>query len=176
MLPAEHLAVAAIPVVAYVLLRDRRPPAPRLLGIVFVGSQFPELIDKPLAHQFHILPSGRVFVHSLPIAIPIVCVVGWYAWQTHRLRAGAAFSFAYLSHIVADNWEALSPPEPMLPSDLLWPLQPPIPRPVVPGWAGANGINVRLWTLFSVVVLCITVYYVFQDVAEHIQGGALSGR
>lgn len=164
MLPIEHFAVAAVPLIAYVLIRDHRPPAPRLLGVVFVGSQFPDLIDKPLAHQFYVIPSGRVFVHSLPIAIPILCLVGWYARRTNRPRGGGAFGFAYLSHIVADNRRALSPPDPMLSADMLWPFLSPIPRPAVPHWAGPNSINVHLWTLFSVVVLAISAYYLYQDV------------
>jgi hypothetical protein len=48
--PHEHLLVALLPVVAYVGVRDRS------------RSQFPDLVDKPLAHQFCVLPSGRVFI------------------------------------------------------------------------------------------------------------------
>ena len=92
MFPIEHFIVAVVPVIAYVLVRDRRPPPLRLLGIVFVGSQLSDLIDKPLAHQFQLLPSGRLFVHSLPFAIPIACLVGWYAWRTDRPRAGRSCS------------------------------------------------------------------------------------
>lgn len=168
MLPSEHFAVAVVPIILYVLVRDQRPPTPQLLGIAFVGSQVPDLIDKPLAHQFHFIPSGRVFMHSLPIAIPIICLVGWYAWRTNRLRAGFVFGLAYLSHIVADNRQALSPPAPMLPDDALWPFRPPIPRSAVPGWAGPNGINVTLWTLFSAVILAVTAYYLYHDLREHI--------
>lgn len=164
MYPIEHFILAVLPVVAYVLVRDRRPPSLRLFGLVFVGSQFPDLIDKPLAHQFHLLPSGRVFVHSLPIAIPICCLVGWYAWRTDRLRAGGAFAFAYGSHLVADNWDALSPPNPTLSNDLLWPFRPATPRPGVPHWAGAASINIRLWTAFSVVVMAVVAYSLYRDV------------
>jgi membrane-bound metal-dependent hydrolase YbcI (DUF457 family) len=174
MLPIEHAIVAIVPVVAYVFVRDRRPPTPRLLGIAFVGSQFPDLIDKPLAHQFHLLPSGRVFVHSLPIAIPILCLVGWYAWRTGRPRAGGVFGFAYLSHIVADNRAALSPPDPTLSNDMLWPLRPATARPAVPHWAGVNSINIRLWTLFSVVVLFVSAYYLYRDVEEQFGDDAQS--
>lgn len=165
MYPIEHFVVAVIPVVAYVLVRDRRLPPLRLFGLIFVGSQFPDLIDKPLAHQFYLLPSGRVFVHSLPIAIPMCCLVAWYAWRTDRPRAGGAFIFACLSHLVADNWRALSPPNPALSNDLLWPFRPATPRPAVPHWAGAESINVRLWTAFSIVVMAIVAYYLYRDVA-----------
>jgi len=167
MFPIEHVLVAIVPVLAYVCLRDRRLPSLRLLGVVFVGSQLPDLVDKPLAHQFHLLPSGRVFVHSLPIAIPIICVVGWYGWRTDRPRAVGAFAFAYLSHIVADNHRALLLPDPAVSADLLWPFRPAIQRPVAPNWAGPNSINVRLWTLFSVVVLLVSAYYLYRDIRKH---------
>lgn len=164
MYPIEHLIVAVVPVIGYVLVRDRRLPQVRLLGVVFVASQLPDLVDKPLAHQLRLLPSGRVFVHSLPIAVPIVCLVGWYARRTGRPRAGGAFAFAYLSHVVADNRRALSPPDPTLPADVLWPFRPATPRPVVPHWAGAESINVRLWGAFSAVVLAVSAYYAYRDV------------
>lgn len=164
MYPIEHFVVAVVPVIGYVLVRDRRLPEVRLLAVVFVASQLPDLVDKPLAHQVHLLPSGRVFLHSLPIAVPIVCLVGWYAWRTDRPRAGGAFVFAYLSHVVADNRRALSPPDPTLSPDMLWPFRPATPRPIVPHWAGAESINVRLWGGFSAVVLAISAYYAYRDI------------
>ena len=169
MFPIEHFIVAAGPVIVYGFVRDRRLPPLQTLDIVFVGSQLPDLIDKPLAHQFHLLPTGRVFVHSLPIAIPICCLVGWYARKTDRPRVGGAFAFAYLSHLVADNWRVLSPPDPTLSADLLWPFRPATPRPAVPSWAGTDSINIHLWTIFSIIVVAITVYYMYQDVASQLR-------
>ncbi len=167
MFPIEHAVVGLVPVLAYALIRDRRLPSLRLLGIGLVGSQFPDLIDKPLAHQFHLLPSGRVFVHSLPVAIPAICLVGWYAWRTDRLQVGGVFAFTYLSHVVADNHRALWLPEPTLSDELLWPLRPVAPQPVSPRWAGPGLINVQLWTLFSLVVVLVCAYYLCRDVAAH---------
>ncbi|VTT87323.1 unknown [Halorubrum sp. DM2] len=172
MFPIEHCIVAVIPIIAYVLVRDRDVPTGGFLAIVFVGSQLPDLVDKPLAHQFGLIPSGRVFVHSLPVAVPILCLAGWYAWRTDRLRAGGAFAFAYLSHIVADNRRVLSLPNPTLSDDMLWPFRPATPRPDVPYWAGEASINVRLWTLFSAVVLAITVYYLYRDINEQLRSSA----
>jgi membrane-bound metal-dependent hydrolase YbcI (DUF457 family) len=164
MFPSEHFAVAFLPALAYVVVRDGRLPTSRFVAVVFVGSQFPDLIDKPLAHQFGVTPSGRVFMHSLPIAVPFLFVVGLYGWKTRRIRLGSAFVFAYLSHLLADNYRALLRPDPQIPSDLLWPFVPAIPRSVTPYWAGPDGINVQLWTLFSAVVLSIVLYFVVVDV------------
>ncbi|MUW13791.1 metal-dependent hydrolase [Halorubrum sp. CBA1125] len=171
MLPIEHFIVALLPVVGYVLVRDRRLPTLQLVAIVFVGSQFPDLIDKPLAHQFQLLPNGRVFMHSLPIAVPFLCLVGLYGRKTERPRPAGAFAFAHLSHIVADNRRALLSSDPTVPSDMLWPLRPVIQRPMVPHWAGEGSINVHLWTAFAAVVLAISAYYLYVDVDDHLRGG-----
>jgi hypothetical protein len=168
MFPIEHFIVAFLPILGYVSVRDRELPTPRLAALVFVGSQFPDLIDKPLAHQFGLLPSGRVGMHSLPIAVPFVCVVVAYGWHTDRLRLTSVFAFAHLSHLLADNYRPLLKPTPSVSPDLLWPFTQPVARSAVPGWAGVNGINVLLWTTFSVVVLAIFGYVVVADVREEL--------
>lgn len=166
MLPSEHFIVALLPALTYVLLRDRRLPTPRFAALVFLGSQFPDLVDKPLAHQFGVLPSGRVFMHSLPIAVPFLLLVGLYGWKTDRLRLSGAFAFAHLSHLLADNYRPLFGPSPTVSPDLLWPLTAPTARPVVPYWAGPNGINVLLWTVFSGLVLATAAFLLVQDARE----------
>ncbi len=163
MLPHEHFLVAFLPVCAYVLMRDRRLPSRWLVFVVFVGSQFPDLIDKPLAHQLGLIPSGRVFMHSLPFAIPIVALAVVYGWYTDRVRGGAVFAFAYLSHIVADNYRELFDPSTPIPPDLLWPFRPPAPRSTVPGWVGPDQIWLHVWTVFSVVVLAVALYLLARD-------------
>lgn len=103
-------------------------------------------------------------MHSLPTVLPLWLLVGVYAWRTDRPRAGAVFVLGHLSHLLADNYKALLEQPPRLPTDLFWPLLPAVQRPLIPGWAGPGSINVRLWTLFSTVVLAVTVYYLVQDV------------
>lgn len=167
MRPVEHFVVALLPLLAYVLLRDRRLPTPRFVALLFVGSQFPDLVDKPLAHQFGVIPSGRVFLHSLPVALPFLLVVILYGYWTDRPRPTAAFAVAYLSHLFADNYRGLLGPTPTVSPDLLWPITEPVARPVVPYWAGPDGVNVRLWTLFSVVILTLLTYVVASDLRDH---------
>ena len=167
MQPSEHFIVAVLPTAAYVIARDRRLPSLQFLAVVFVGSQLPDLVDKPLAHQFGLLPSGRVFFHSIPIALPLILLVLYYAIRTDRLRLGGAYAFAHASHLFADNRRALLDPNRGFPPDLLWPITQPAPRPVVPGWAGPNGINVLLWTVFSAAVLSVLAYVLVGDLRDH---------
>jgi len=162
--PVEHFIVVFLPAITVVVLLDRRLPTLPFVGAVFVGSQFPDLIDKPLAHEFGIIPSGRVFMHSLPTAAPVWLVVAWYGWRTQRSRLSGAFIAAHISHILADNYRSLQGSPPSLPPDMLWPLTNAAPRPPVPYWAGPNSINLHLWTLFSATVLTILAYLIIRDV------------
>lgn len=156
--------IAFLPVLAYVLVRDRGLPSARLVAIVFVGSLFPDLIDKPLAYELSLIPSGRVFMHSLPFAIPLMAIVGVYGWKTNRLRASGVFAFAYSSHLAVDNHEEYMEAGSQIPSDLFWPFLSPVSRPAVPWWAGADQINVHLWTAFSLAVLAVLAYFLVRDV------------
>jgi len=155
--------------VAFVVVRDRRLPSSRFVAVVFLGSQFPDLIDKPLAYHVGVIPTGRVFMHSLPIALPFVFVIVLYGWKTDRLRFGLAFAFGYLSHLLADNYTAFLGPNPHIPPDLLWPFVPPKPRPAIPYWAGPGEISLHLWTVFSLVVLSVTAYALIVDLREQFQ-------
>jgi len=167
MRPIEHLIVAFCFVGGYVGLTTHRLPSLELAAVGFVGSQFPDIIDKPLALELGLLPTGRVGIHSLPIAIPIWTLAVLYGWQTNRVRAGVAFTIAYASHLVADNYAALAVGR--IPSDLFWPFSQPVPRPTIPYWAGPQSINIHLFTLFSIGLLSITAYYFFLDIAHHVQ-------
>lgn len=167
MFPHMHFIVAMVPALAYVLIGDRQPPTPRFAGAVFLGSQFPDLIDKPLAHELMLIPSGRVFMHSLPTAVPILLIVGLYGWKTDRLRLSGAFIFAHLSHILADHRELLQP-TPEVSSDLLWPFFSPVARSGIPAWGGPEGIYVHLWSTFSLMVVSITVHILARSEKEQI--------
>ena len=163
--PHEHLLVALLPIVVYVGVRDRQLPTRGVVFVTVIGSQFPDLIDKPLAHQFGVLPSGRVFMHSLPFAMPIAVCILMYGWQTNRPRVAGAFVVAYMLHLLGDTYQVLRTGR--IPADLLWPFVTAQSRPEVPFWAGVDGINVRLWTVFSVVVLAVTLSLVVRDVWIH---------
>ena len=167
MRPIEHLIVALLFVGCYVLLTAQRLLSLKIAAVTFVGSQFPDIIDKPLALELGLLPTGRVGMHSLPVAVPVWALVMLYSWKTDRARAGSAFVIAYASHLLADNHTALAGGR--IPSDLFWPFSPPVPRPAIPYWAGPRSINIHLFTLFSIGVLGITTYYALLDMFRHVQ-------
>lgn len=102
MWPWDHLAVGYI---AYSLARratGRPPPDAGALVAIVVGSQFPDLIDKPLGWYLAVLPSGVSLAHSLLFAVPVCLAV--LAWRARRgvPGQGVAFAVAYLIHVPAD--------------------------------------------------------------------------
>jgi hypothetical protein len=105
MWPWGHLGVAYLvyrAYLTYVVPRDQRRLAAGVVIAVVVGSQFPDLIDKPLAWTFAVLPSGRSLAHSLLT----LAVVGWIVVRladTYGDRAyGVAFVVGAVSHSLSD--------------------------------------------------------------------------
>lgn len=166
MFPAEHLIVALIPTCMIIIGINRELPEPSVIGAVFLGSQFPDLIDKPLAFQFGAIPTGRVFIHSLPIALPFLIAVVMFGQRTNRLPLALVFSFALLTHLITDTHHLLIAPNPSLSPDLFWPLVKPVPRPSVPHWAGPDKIIIHLWTVWSILVLLWAGWWIKTDNLE----------
>lgn len=106
MWPWGHLAVGYLLYAGFTRWRfDRSPQGGATLALA-LGTQFPDLVDKPLAWTFHLIPSGRSLAHSL-LTATLVCVFVWlYARRRGRSIVGTAFAIGYVSHLFAD---ALSP-------------------------------------------------------------------
>lgn len=121
MYPWEHAAVAYLLYSGYARWRDEAPPAGWAVLVVLVASQFPDLLDKPLAWQFGLLPSGRSLAHSVFVAVSLVLVVSVLARRRDRAPLGIAFGLGYLSHLATDA-VPLSPGGSVSPASVLWPL------------------------------------------------------
>lgn len=126
MWPWEHLAVAYL---AYSLgrrLRKRAPPGHfEALALAF-GSQFPDLVDKPLAWTFHVLPSGLSLAHSLLVAVPTTVAVFVLAGlrDLRRRSVAVAFGTGYVLHLPADGLYPIVYGSAPRWQFLLWPLIP----------------------------------------------------
>lgn len=100
MWPWEHLAVGYL---CYALLahaRGRRVTEAAALAVAF-GTQFPDLVDKPLSWSLNLLPAG-IFAHSLLVAVPVAALAVLIARGRGRTDAGLGFAVGYLSHLPAD--------------------------------------------------------------------------
>ena len=102
MWPWDHLAIGYLVVSLWRRGRSRRPPREAEAIMVVVGSQFPDLVDKPLGWRTSLLPSGHSMAHSLPFAVPIAIAAYLIARKFDRADVGTAFALAYLSHLPAD--------------------------------------------------------------------------
>lgn len=124
MLPPGHVAVGYL---VFSLIRrlvyDKRPSDLSTVWLVF-GTQLPDVIDKPLAWRFGVLPSGRSLGHSLLFAVPIVLLVDRRLRRRGRPDASQGFVVGYLSHLFTD-WLVAHPvyrDGPEWGSFLLWPI------------------------------------------------------
>ena len=95
--------------------------------LVLLGTQFPDIVDKPLAWTFHVLPSGRTLAHSLFAAVAVSMLVGYYYRRRGRLDLAIAFGIGYFSHLIGDGYSAVLSGEYAYLSSLGWPLLAPPP-------------------------------------------------
>ncbi|MFC6974407.1 metal-dependent hydrolase [Halomicroarcula sp. GCM10025709] len=87
-----------------------------------VGTQFPDLVDKPLGWTLGILPGGRTLAHSLLTFVIVSFLLGLLARRYGRAELGVAFVVGYLSHTLSDGLYAVIEGEIQSLSYLLWPL------------------------------------------------------
>ena len=102
MWPWEHLAVGYLVVALALRLGWHRSPDALTAVAIAVGTQFPDLVDKPLAWQFDVLQSGTSVAHSVFVAVPFALLAVAVAWRFGRPAVGAAFAVGYLLHLPAD--------------------------------------------------------------------------
>ena len=95
MWPWGHAAIGYLLYTAYTWRRyDHRKKPPTTL--LFFGTQFPDLIDKPLVWTLVLLPSGRSLGHSLLVLVYTL------ATRYRNPEWGSAFAIGALSHAVVD--------------------------------------------------------------------------
>ena len=125
MLPFGHLVFGYLLLSLARRVRGDIPDVSSLPWLV-LGTQLPDLIDKPLAWGFGVLPSSRSLAHSLLVAVPLVVFANVWFRRRGRDVAGEALTVGYLSHLAADAlldlrggiewitflaWPLLSPPQ-----------------------------------------------------------------
>jgi len=158
MRPVEHFAVAVIPVLVYTVVRHRRLPSGPGLLLVLLASQLPDIIDKPLAWTFGIIPSGRMLAHSVVIAVPLLVVGSIIAARKGAGRHAVLFSFVYLSHLAGDFYQLLwKGRDAYFFPNLFWPLMEANPD-LNPSFA-ANAPPNDTFILVSLVVFPLVVLY-----------------
>lgn len=124
MLPWSHAAVGYLAYRLLLAARERGPPAPAAAVAVAVGTQAPDLVDKPLAWGLGVLPTGRSLGHSLLVAAVVVAAASRIRAVRDRPAVAGGFAVGYLSHPLADAAEPVLEGTPGVASFLLWPALP----------------------------------------------------
>ena len=131
MWPWEHLAFAYVLVSGYHRLAWRARPNAAAAVAVAIGALLPDLVDKPLAWGFGVLPAGRSLGHSLLVVVPVLALVVAFGYRSREPRAAVAFAVATLSHLAGDVLYPLVVEGELRLGFLLW--------PIVPAPAGGSG-------------------------------------
>jgi hypothetical protein len=122
MWPWEHLAFGYVLFSLSLRACGRRLPGDLAVVALVVGTQLPDLVDKPGAWLFGVLPSGVSLGHSLLFAVPVAVGVLLLGWRLGYAQVGWGFAVGLLSHPTGDAlwYVALGSDVP----PLLWPLTP----------------------------------------------------
>lgn len=107
-------------------LGGRRTPGDGQAIALAVGTQFPDVVDKPLAWWLGVLPASRTLAHSIYVAVMVVCVVGLVADHLDRRSVALAFGFGYVSHLLADALYPFLQARGNNFAFMTWPLTPPV--------------------------------------------------
>ncbi|WP_435186456.1 metal-dependent hydrolase [Halobellus sp. EA9] len=173
MLPFGHAATAYLCYAVYAVVTSRRLPARLALFPLALGSQFPDLIDKPLAY-WNLVPYGRSLAHSV-FTCGLVIALIWgsfhYArdywdpgsWQDRlRVVTPAAFGIGYTSHLLGDSYTALLAGRFVDARFLLYPLYPLPESPAddIPPWLRLLRIYQYLDThpQFGLIIFAVVVF------------------
>lgn len=127
MWPWGHFVFGYLAYSGFARLSSMRPFDGYTVLFVALGTQLPDIVDKPLAWTFHVLPSGRSLAHSLFAAVFLSILLGGYCRRRGRPELGIAFAIGYLSHLLGDGISYLFSGEYAYLSYLGWPLLPPPP-------------------------------------------------
>ncbi|MFC2056686.1 metal-dependent hydrolase [Chloroflexota bacterium] len=86
------------------------------IRLLLIGSLLPDIIDKPLGHQFlrDTISNGRIFCHTLLFLI-LIALAGLYLYRSRGKTSLLTVSFGTFTHLVLDQmWRT--------PRTLFWPI------------------------------------------------------
>lgn len=132
MWPWGHLALGYVLYSLGTRAGTRRGPDAWNVLALALGTQGPDLVDKPLAWWVSVLPGGRTLGHSLLFAGPLLVVLAVLAWRVGGLDRVAAFAVGWVSHLAGDAVEPFLVGSYGELAFLLWPAMPTVVYDVEP--------------------------------------------
>lgn len=163
MWPPGHLAVAYLLVRLNARVRgDGSVTAGTMLALA-LGSQLPDLIDKPLAWALA-LPSGRTLGHSLLFVITGAVVCSLLASRFDRAELGTAVWIGVFSHVAGDAVPVLWNSNAGL-SFLLWPIvsTTPYDEPFPGLWELVVNSASEPYLLFEIALVVVALLFWHRD-------------
>jgi membrane-bound metal-dependent hydrolase YbcI (DUF457 family) len=121
--PLGHALFGYLLYVPFALLTRYRLPYRATLVALLVGTQFPDVVDKPLAFA-GVLPSGRALAHSVFFAAGLLAVLWVVARRYDRPTLATAFGFGHVSHLLGDAVNPVAAGRIGELTFLLWPVFP----------------------------------------------------
>lgn len=158
MWPWGHAAVGYLLYTAYRRYRDGLAPSGPAALAVLLGTQFPDLVDKPLSWTFAVLPSGRSLGHSWLVA-GTVLVVAWWGLDERERAMLLPFGVGWLSHGLADGIVSAVTWEPAYLGYFLWPLTGTPPYETDPSFlAHVLGIELTPYFFAQFILFAIALF------------------
>lgn len=121
MWPWGHAAVGYLLYSVFIRRSRGQPPEGLAVLALALGTQLPDLIDKPLAWSVAVLPTGRSLGHSL-LTVALVLGVGWWVVGHGRRRYLVALGVGWVSHSVGDMVNLFAGGDFAYANFLLWPV------------------------------------------------------
>lgn len=149
MWPWGHLAFGYLLYAGYVGVVRRKAPRGWPVVVLAFGTQFPDLVDKPLALWFHVLPEGRTLTHTLLVFLPASVLLLVLAWNYRRTALAWAFTLGWGSHLVGDSIQSLHNHAYRELTFLLWPV---LPAPDYAATSFQYHLAQLLWLLHQVTL------------------------
>ncbi len=144
MWPWEHAIVGYL-VYSVIARALKTTPGPAETVGVVVGSQLPDIIDKPLFWNYNLVDTGYALGHSVFFAVPLV-VGGWQATRRWgRDRLWYAFATGYLLHTPGDVIHGYALDGTVRLERLVWPFVSPAPAQPSPGVVQETVVRLGLY-------------------------------
>lgn len=154
MWPWGHAAVGYVVATSVMLFSRGRPLTTREVVVVVVGTQIPDLVDKPLAWVVPVLPSGRSLGHSVLIWAIVSAILLVVAYRKQHLRIASLLVLAYLVGILTDIPTAALGGDLSRATFLVWPILPPPTYDIEPSLV-AHLAEFRPNDLFRMLFVCV---------------------
>ncbi|WP_227133066.1 metal-dependent hydrolase [Halorubellus salinus] len=122
MWPWEHAAVGYVCYSAATRLLGGDPPDGDPVLFLAVGTQFPDLVDKPLSWGLGVFPTGYAAGHSVLVLLALTLLALGGVRDDGRRRNAVAFLVGAWTHVAGDLLSPLRAGEPLGIDRVLWPV------------------------------------------------------